>query len=144
MMWLLIPMLVLTAGATISDATASGPTISNAAATGPTGSDALEITEADAGKKISLSLNQTAKLVLRMSGGTGYLWELDKVDEKILKIGEQFTRVLEKAPMAGGPVEVIWPLTAVGKGKVTLKARLVRPWMKDKPAKEIEFTIVVK
>jgi len=135
---------MLATGATISDATASGPTISNAAATGPTGSDALEITEADAGKEFALSLNQTAKLVLRMSGGTGYLWELNKVDEKILKIGEKSTRVLEKAPLAGGPVKVIWPLTAVGKGKVTLTVRLVRPWMKDKPAKEIEFTIVVK
>jgi predicted secreted protein len=124
MMWLLIPMLVLTAGVATPDA--------------------LEITEADAGKEFALSVDQTAKLVLRMSGGTGYQWELDKVDEKILKIGEKSTRVLEKAPMAGGPVELIWPLRAVGKGRIGIKARLVRPWMKDKPAKEIEFTIVVK
>jgi len=139
MKWLLIPLLLLATGATVSYATAPDATGPDAKAP-----DALEITEADAGKEFSLSAGRTAKLVLRMSGGTGYLWQLDKVDEKILQIGEKSTRVLDKAPMTGGPVEVIWPLTAVGKGKVTIKARLVRPWMKDKPAKEIEITIVVK
>ncbi len=124
MKWLIIPALLLTLGA---------------AAPMP-----ADITKDSAGKEIVLALNQTANLILTKSGGTGYQWELDKVDEKILEIGEKSTRVPDNPPMAGGPVQITWPLTAVGKGKATIKARLVRPWMKDKPAKELEFIIVVK
>lgn len=95
------------------------------------------------GKKVEMTVGQTAELSLEMAGGTGYTWVLNKIDEAVLKVGEK--RVDVQSPgMPGGPVTMIWPLTAVGKGEIKLVAQLVRPWMPDKPAKVITIEFSVK
>jgi len=103
----------------------------------------LMLTADHSGKKVEMTVGQTAELSLEMSSGTGYTWVLNKVDEAVLKVGEKKVDV-HSPPMPGGPVTITWPLTAVGKGEVKLVAQLVRPWMPDKPAKVIIIEFAVK
>ena len=102
----------------------------------------LAVTAGDDGKTLELTVGQTAALQLTMAGGTGYSWELSEVDPQILEVGERRTEVGDPT-LVGGPVKLTWPLKAVGKGKATLEAKLVRPWMRHEPAKELAFHFVV-
>jgi len=104
----------------------------------------VELTAADDGKTIELAVGQKATLTLKMNAGTGYLWELAAVDEKILTVGEKQIEANSSPGLVGGPVIMRFPLTAQAAGKVTLSAQLVRPWQKEKPAATVTIHIIVK
>jgi predicted secreted protein len=104
----------------------------------------LILTEADEGKTIDLAVGQQAELKLGMSGGTGYTWTLDETDGKVITVGERRTETGDDPNKIGGPVTVVYPITGAGKGTAKLTARLIRPWMADKPAKTMAFTVTVK
>jgi predicted secreted protein len=100
-------------------------------------------TEADHGKTVALKIGEAATLTLTASAGTGYLWVLDPVDDKVLAIGEKKI-VPDPQGRLGGPAQTIFPVTAKGKGSVALKAQLVRPWVADQPAKVVTIKVEVK
>ncbi|MHA1569859.1 MAG: protease inhibitor I42 family protein [Alphaproteobacteria bacterium] len=105
--------------------------------------DPVRITENDDCKTFELEVGQTAELFLTMSSGTGYTWELGEVDQTVIKVGEKRVE-LDNPTMPGAPVHLIWPLSALKKGEVTVEAQLVRPWMRDQPAKKASWRLLVK
>ena len=102
----------------------------------------LVITEDQTGQTFQLVVGQTGEISLKMSSGTGYTWELGPVDPALLRVGEKRIDV-ENPTMPGAPVRVIWPITALARGRATVEAQLVRPWMRDKPAAKFTATIVI-
>jgi predicted secreted protein len=104
----------------------------------------LSLSETDDGKTINLKIGQDARLALTASAGTGYRWELDPVNAKVVKVGELQIEADLTPGLVGGPVKFTWPLTAVGAGSVTLLAKLVRPWMPQEPAKTMTIRVDVK
>jgi inhibitor of cysteine peptidase len=102
------------------------------------------ITEADANRKIALSVGQELILRLESNRSTGYSWFLAGSDHPILtNLGRPAYKVGGKLPGAGG-VET-WTLRATKSGSEILKFEYRRPWEKKAaPAKTLLFHVTVQ
>ena len=97
--------------------------------------------EADAGTTARVAIGQL--LVVRLPGnaGNGYQWFIDgdPTPELILS-----GRKMESVAMPGGPLTTIFTYTAESPGTVTLKAKYIRTWEKDRPpARTYVLTVTV-
>jgi len=65
---------------------------------------------------------------LEEKGATGYLWELDELDNKYFEVIKIETRSIAKEGITGAPVTKVWQLKTKQPGKTTLKMFYYRPW----------------
>jgi predicted secreted protein len=91
------------------------------------------LTMEDNGKEIGLGLGETIKVELKFSGGTGYLWYIDALDESHLKlIGEEVKNISPgnpgKRPVLGGPSLSVRTFKAIAPGDTTLRLLEYRVW----------------
>jgi predicted secreted protein len=91
------------------------------------------LTMEDNGKDIKLCPGETIKVELKFSGGTGYLWYVDGLDESHLKLtGEEVKDIApqnpENGPLMGGPSLSIRTFKAVAPGDTTLRLLEYRTW----------------
>ena len=106
--------------------------------------DQMELTEEDAGKTIEMSKGGTLSIVLEGNPSTGYLWEVDSVEARVLKpVGEAEFKPVSDAPGSGGKVKL--QFEAVEPGETLLSLIYHRPWEQDVlPEENFEVTVVVK
>ncbi|NLH47795.1 MAG: protease inhibitor I42 family protein [Myxococcales bacterium] len=100
--------------------------------------------ETNDGKTVSLQAGRSATLTLTMAAGTGYKWELAPVDAAVLAVAGPEIEPSKDPLLMGGPVKMRWTLTAKGAGEVELKARLIRSWQADQPAKTVTIRVTVQ
>ncbi|MHC1782055.1 MAG: protease inhibitor I42 family protein [Anaerolineaceae bacterium] len=71
------------------------------------------------------------EITLEANPSTGYIWEVDPLDEKILQLdGEPETRSGANANLVGAPVTQTFRFKAVAPGQATLTISYRRPWEK--------------
>jgi len=91
------------------------------------------LTMEDSGKEIELGLGEIIKVKLKFSGGTGYLWYMDGLDESHLKlVGEEVRDIStgnpERGPVLGGPSVSSRTFKAVAPGDTSLRLLQYRVW----------------
>jgi inhibitor of cysteine peptidase len=104
----------------------------------------LAVTQDDDKKEVRVASGREVEVHLVSSPGTGYSWQLDKVDSATLVlIGTEDKQVGEVKP--GSPSETIFRFRAAAAGAAPLHFRLVRPWEKAAaPSKEFQINVVVE
>ena len=104
----------------------------------------VKVTEKEAGKSVEVANGGTLEITLEGNPTTGYTWEVESVDDKILKLeGEPDFEADSDAMGAGGMMTL--KFDAEGAGKTDLKLVYHRPWEKDEaPAETFEVSVTVK
>lgn len=118
-------------------------------ACGPTGGGStapneVKVTDKEAGGSVEVAKGGTLEVTLEGNPTTGYNWEVESVDDKILKQeGEPEFNAESDAMGAGGMVTL--KFKAEEAGKTDLKLVYHRSWEKDEdPAKTFEVSVTVK
>jgi len=102
------------------------------------------VTAADAGKSIEVKKGQTVSVTLEGNPTTGYLWQVAKIDESVLKQTGDFDFDAD-SNLTGAGGKLTFHFETVGAGSTALQLVYKRPWEKDaKPEKTFDVTIVVK
>lgn len=114
--------------------TASGQVSAADAASGT-----LVVTAADDGRVVNLRRGELLRVVLTDTAGTGYSWEIERNDPKLLAPEGQQTwqdpgpppasgSPMRSPGLVGGPMQVSFLFRVVGKGSGELRLRHWRPW----------------
>lgn len=96
----------------------------------------LTLTAADHGSTVVLRRGETLRLVLSANAGTGYSWELDRVERRVLEpLGGEIRQAPglprddgTAVPLAGGPQQLTVLFRALAPGRGALSLKLWRPW----------------
>lgn len=118
----------------------------------PAGGTVVVVGAADGGRLLTLRRGQQLRVVLADTAGTGYSWEIEHNDPKLLAPeGQQSEQEPQPTPqptlqpkgapsgtvapssppmprVVGGPMRVSFQFRVVGKGKGELRLRHWRPW----------------
>ena len=117
-------------------------------ACGPTGGgDApkeVKLTEKEAGESVEVAKGGTLEITLEGNPTTGYTWEVESVDDKVLKQeGEPDSKPDSDAVGAGGMMTL--KFKAEGAGKTDLKLVYHQPWEGGEASGEtFEVSVTVK
>jgi len=96
----------------------------------------LIVTAQDNGSTVVMRRNETLRVVLRSNSGTGYSWDIERLDgSRMVPLGQE-SRTTPGAPlpdgralpMAGAPQQVSFLFRMAQPGKSELVLRLWRPW----------------
>ena len=102
------------------------------------------LTEENSGQSIDINTGQQLVISLEGNPTTGYTWEVDSMDEAVLKqIGEPEFKSSSGALGAGGVM--ILQFQAISEGDTALRLVYHRPWEQGiAPEKTFEVNVVVK
>ena len=102
------------------------------------------VTAADAGKSIEVKKGQALNIVLEGNPTTGYIWQVAKIDNAVLKQnGDYEFKADSNLTGAGG--KLTFHFETVAAGTTALQLEYKRPWETgSKPEKTFDVTIVVK
>ena len=104
--------------------------------------DPLTVTQADAGKSVSLVVGQRLSVHLSEQAGTGYSWITASDSTPLLRFEGASTK--SGATMPGGAEIRVLVYSAAAAGKGTLKIEYLRSWEKDQPpAKTFSIAVTV-
>ena len=99
--------------------------------------ESVIVTQADDGRSLNLRRGEPLRVVLPDTAGTGYSWEIESVDRRLLRLEGQSTwQDPGPAPsgrkgavgLVGGPLQVSFLFRAVAAGRGELLLRHWRPW----------------
>ena len=104
----------------------------------------VKLTKDDAGKSVEVAKGGTLEISLEGNPTTGYTWEVESVDDKVLKQeGEPETKPDSDAMGAGGMMTL--KFKAEGAGKTDLKLVYHQPWEGGEDSGEtFEVSVTVK
>lgn len=106
--------------------------------------EAVNVTETDNGSQVSLGLGQELVVRLGANPSTGYRWQVDEVDESILKqVGmAQYTPADPgSSPLPGQAGQETMRFEAASAGQTRLVLAYRRPWEGDV---EVEKTFTLQ
>jgi inhibitor of cysteine peptidase len=105
---------------------------------------AVDLSEADAGSTVQLSVGEGMELVLDGNPTTGFLWETAAVDASVLRqLGEPDFQPDTELLGSGG--KFTFRFEAVASGQTLLQLVYHRPWETDvPPEKTFEVTVMVQ
>jgi len=109
-----------------------------------TGGQTVKLTEADAGKRVELAPGDTLEIALEGNPSTGYNWEVESVDNAILKqVGEPQFEADSSA--VGSPGVITLAFQALASGQTNLKLIYHRSFEPEvAPLETYEVSVVVK
>ncbi len=94
------------------------------------------------GGEASLVHGEMLQVELEITGGTGYDWHVEGLDETHLKFIGKKTRAVTPGNIAGGPVLGVWSFKAAAPGDTVLKMLYYRIWEGSKhPAGRFEVKL---
>jgi predicted secreted protein len=98
-------------------------------APGLTHPEVMVLQKKDNGKDIRVKEGATIELSLEEQGGTGYLWDFNRLDENHFEVVKIETRPPAKEQArVGGPVFKTWWLQVKKAGESQLTLDYFRPW----------------
>jgi len=98
----------------------------------------------DSGREITLKVGEKFQVTLESNPTTGYQWDVDDVDESVLKQqgDSSYSAETSNPNIVGSGGEETFTFEAVGTGNTTLKLVYHRPWEEGVEPVEI-FTLRV-
>jgi predicted secreted protein len=105
----------------------------------------LTMTGEDSGRDVTVQVNSVFTIELKQTGGTGYLWEFDKLDGAFFEILTEETKPNIEPGLVGGPVMRVWVLRAKKVGVALIRMSYFRPWEgRDKAAETFELRVHIE
>lgn len=104
----------------------------------------------EAAKPIETTVGAEFAIELKSNPTTGYQWQVQKLDEAMVKaIGSSYHSDPQPKkngePMVGVGGKEIWKFKALKAGETTIEMKYVRPWEKDTPpVQTATFRVVIK
>ena len=91
------------------------------------GARTLDVGVGDDGRRLSARMGDTIEVRLRENLSTGYRWEVDRLDEKLLRLVEK-TGHGPREPLPGAAGVAIFRFAVVGTGSGAFSLKYWRPW----------------
>lgn len=88
----------------------------------------LELTINDNNREIQINVGEAISVKLKIQGGTGYNWYIDRLDETHLKLVGTETKEISPKNIIGGPVLGILSFKAIAPGDTILRLLYYRVW----------------
>jgi inhibitor of cysteine peptidase len=108
---------------------------------GPATAVELNVTEADAGRQVTLDKNNVLVVSLDANPSTGYGWQVDGAAKMLDLIHDEF---VSTSDLLGAPAKHVLRFKAVASGKTTLNLVYSRVWEKAGPEKTFSINVVAK
>ena len=104
---------------------------------------AVNLTENNSGKKITVSKGRPITLSLPDQVDGGYRFDSVKYDTTVLRLEKHTQRSPDDKSRMGSPGHDIWQFTATKKGRTVLKITASRPWAREATTITIFSNIIV-
>ena len=109
------------------------------------GPSPVKLDESANGTSVSLRAGQTLIIALKSNPTTGYDWQVDQVDEKVVKMVKQDFKPASDPERLGAPGQTVYEFEAVAAGTTGLRLIYVRPWEKGvEPQATFEVNVTVQ
>jgi inhibitor of cysteine peptidase len=103
-----------------------------------------KVTDSDNGRAVTLKTGDMLTVSLASTPGTGYGWNVARLDSQVLEEAGKPAIIHNAHPMPGAPAVQVFRFTAAGVGATTLELDYVRPWEKGvAPARIFRLAITV-
>ncbi|MFX1263621.1 MAG: protease inhibitor I42 family protein, partial [Promethearchaeota archaeon] len=112
------------------------------AASVPTGPQEIQVTERENGQAIGIS-GEVLVLNLESNPSTGYGWQVQGLDARILRQLDATEWVPDTPSKLGGAGTEVLRFAATGQGRATLNLVYARPWDTKAPAKAFSLAVNV-
>lgn len=93
----------------------------------------IRVSAVDGGRQVELAEGQVLTIALEANPSTGYMWELEGLDETLLR-QTQVSQFEQTSNLLGAPGRQIIRLAAIRAGQTTLSLAYRRPWEKELPS----------
>jgi len=85
------------------------------------------LTKQDQGKEIEVKVGDVVQIELEAIGTAGYQWFVDNLDQEILKLVSEETKVLHPGRL-GAPVLMVWKFDVIKEGTTEIEMSHYRSW----------------
>ncbi len=92
------------------------------------GAEMVSLKRSDDGRHFIVAVGTVIRIELEEKGGTGYLWLLDALDQRLFELVRVDSKAGGGIGLMGGPVIRTWDLKAKQKGMTRLEFSYCRPW----------------
>lgn len=101
----------------------------------------VRLSTEDDGRQVELKEGQLLVITLEANPSTGYIWEVEGLDEKVLRQSGEI-EFQQESNLLGAPATQIMRFQGAGEGQTALKLVYRRPWEKDvAPAKTFSLQV---
>ena len=101
-----------------------------------------ELSEGDAGQKVTLTTGEALRVTLRENAGTGYQWQAEPGCDAVLHLEHE--RATQKSPGTPGASGArVWVYIARVEGACELRFVSARSWEKTAAGKTLAFSVSV-
>ena len=99
------------------------------------------LTKQDQGKKIEVKVGDVVQIELEAMGTAGYQWFVESLEQEMLKLVSEETRVLHPGRL-GTPVLMIWKFEVIKEGTAEIRMDHYRSWEgKERSIDRFEVTL---
>ncbi len=81
----------------------------------------------DSGKRIDVKTGEVVQVELEAMGTAGYQWFVESLDQEILRLVSEETKVLNPGSL-GSPVLMVWKFEVIKEGTTEIKMNHYRSW----------------
>jgi len=81
----------------------------------------------DSGKQIDVNIGEVVQVELDAMGTAGYQWFVESLDQEILRLISEGTKVLHPGKL-GAPVLMVWKFEMIKEGSTEIKMNHYRSW----------------
>jgi len=97
----------------------------------------------DSGKQIDVKIGEVVQVELEAVGTAGYQWFVESLDQEILRLISEGTKVLHPGSL-GSPVLMVWKFEVIKEGTTEIKMNHYRSWEgKEKSTDHFEVRIKI-
>ena len=105
----------------------------------------ITLTEAQNGKSVAVAKGTSIIISLESTPSTGYVWQMGKNDNAVLKLVGAPTFEPGAKQMPGAPGHQLFKFEAIASGSDAVELGYVRPWEKDlTPARKFSVVVTVR
>ena len=96
----------------------------------------------DSGKGIDVKIGEVVQVELEAMGTAGYQWFVGSLDQEILRLVSEETKVLHPGRL-GAPVLMVWKFGVIDEGTTEIKMNHYRSW-EGKEHSTDHFEVIIK
>ncbi len=87
----------------------------------------MVLSKQDSGKQIDVKVGEVVQVELEAMGTAGYQWFVESLDQEILRLVSEETKVLHPGRL-GAPVLMVWKFEVLKEGTTEIKMNHYRSW----------------